>query len=47
MDPTTTRIQHFNLEVATLDDLSGAYERCVELGYKMAHSVGQHPNDRE
>ncbi len=42
-----TRVQHVNLEVATLDDLSSTYERCKALGYRFARSVGQHPNDKE
>lgn len=41
------QIQHLNLEAATLDDLSSAYERCKALGYKLARGVGQHPNDKE
>ena len=47
LDPVRTRVQHFNIEAATLEDLSAAYERCKALGYRMAHGVGQHPNDRE
>jgi len=47
VDMFRTRINHFNIEVGTLDDLSGAYERCVKGGYTLARGVGQHPNDRE
>ena len=47
VDMYRTRIQHLNLEAATLDDLSGAYERCSKLGYSFERGVGQHPNDRE
>lgn len=47
MDPIRTQIQHFNIEANTLDDLTAAYQRCKALGYKMAHGIGQHPNDRE
>jgi len=47
VDMFRTRIQHLNLEVATLDDLSAAYERCQQLGCRFARGVGQHPNDRE
>ena len=47
MDPIRTRIQHFNIEAASLDDLTAAYQRCKAMGYPMAHGIGQHPNDRE
>ena len=47
VDMYRTRIQHLNLEVASLQDLSGAYERCSKLGYRFERGVGQHPNDRE
>lgn len=47
MDPFTTKIQHIEMQVATLDDISDAYTRCRELGFKIAMSVGQHTNDRD
>lgn len=47
VDPVRTRVQHVNIEAVTLEDLSAAYERCKSLGYRIAHGVGQHPNDRE
>lgn len=47
MNPIRTRIQHFNIEANTLEDLTAAYQRCKKLGYKIAHGIGQHPNDRE
>lgn len=47
VDMFRTRINHFNLEAATLDDLSFAHERCQKLGYKFARGMGQHPNDKE
>lgn len=47
IDMFRTRIQHLNIEAATLDDLSRAYERCKQLGCKLARGVGQHPNDKE
>lgn len=47
IDLYRTRIQHCNIEAATLDDMAGAYERCKALGYKLARGVGQHPNDKE
>lgn len=47
MDPVRTRIQHMNLEVASLDDMTQAYVRCRKLGYKVAMGVGLHTNDRD
>lgn len=47
LDPVRTRVQHVNVEVATLDDLIGAFLRCRALGFEMAHEIGQHPNDLE
>jgi len=47
IDPIRTQIQHFNIEVKDREDLTAAYQRCKQLGYKMAHGIGQHPNDRE
>ncbi|MDO9195394.1 VOC family protein [Rhodoferax sp.] len=47
MDPMRARIHHLNLQAANLDDISGAYRRCREMGYSIANAIGQHPNDRE
>lgn len=47
LDPIRTQIQHMNLLVASLDDLASAYRRLVNLGFEMAHEIGQHPNDKE
>lgn len=47
IDMFRTRIQHFNMEAATLNDLIAAFERCKALGFKLSRSIGQHPNDRE
>lgn len=47
LDPIQTRVQHINVLVATLEDLSAAFERLRYLGYEMAHEMGQHPNDKE
>jgi len=47
LDPIRTKIQHFNLEAASMDDIAAAYARCRKLGFEMAHEIGQHPNDRE
>ncbi|MBA5635784.1 VOC family protein [Duganella sp. LX20W] len=46
LDPIRTRIQHLEVQAATLDDLSAAWERCRELGLAVAMSVGQHANDK-
>lgn len=47
IDPVRTRVQHLNIEAATLDDVARSYQRVHELGFEMALSVGQHTNDRE
>lgn len=47
MDPMRARIHHLNLQALNLDDVSGAYKRCREMGYSIANAIGQHPNDRE
>ncbi len=47
VDMFRTRINHFNIEAATVDDLSFAHERCVQTGCKITRGVGRHPNDRE
>ena len=47
LDPIRTRVQHLNIQVADLDDMTGSYQRVRELGFRMALSVGQHTNDRE
>ncbi|WAL67755.1 VOC family protein [Amycolatopsis cynarae] len=47
LDPIRTRVQHLNIQVAGLDDLTQSYQRVQELGFGMALSVGQHTNDRE
>lgn len=47
IDMFRTRIQHLNLEAATLDDLSEAYQRCRDMGFKLTRTIGQHPNDKE
>ena len=46
LDPIRTRIQHFEVQVATLDDMTNAYERCRKLGFPISIGVGQHANDR-
>lgn len=47
LDPIRTKIQHMNLLVGSLADLSAAFRRCRQLGFEMAHEIGQHPNDLE
>lgn len=47
LNPIRTRIQHCNVQVAELDDMTAAYQRVKQLGFQMALSVGQHTSDRE
>lgn len=47
INPIRTRIQHLNIQVADLDDMTASYQRVKELGFDMALGVGQHTNDRE
>ncbi len=47
LDPIRTKIQHFNMVANRLQDVSGAFERLRDLGFAMAHEIGQHPNDKE
>lgn len=47
INPIRTRVQHLNIQVAELDDLTDSYQRVRVLGFDMALSVGQHTNDRE
>nr|WP_123963587.1 VOC family protein [Streptomyces sp. TLI_185] len=47
IDPVRTRIQHLNIQTATLDDVAQSCRRVCELGFDMAQSVGQHTNDKE
>ncbi|HEY9303404.1 MAG TPA: VOC family protein [Mycobacterium sp.] len=47
INPIRTRIQHLNIQVADLDDMTASYQRVKELGFHMALAVGQHTNDRE
>ncbi len=47
LDPVRTRVQHLNIQAATLDDVATSYQRVRELGFEMALTVGQHTNDRE
>lgn len=47
VNPIRTRVQHLNIQVAELDDLTDSYQRVRALGFDMALGVGQHTNDRE
>lgn len=47
LDPIRTRVQHINVEVATFEDLTEAYVRCRQLGFRIALGVGMHTNDRD
>ncbi len=46
-DPIRTRVQHVNIQVATLDDMVASFERVTAEGFRMMWSIGQHTNDRE
>lgn len=47
VDPIRTRVQHLNIQVATLDDLLASWQRVQDLGFRMQWTVGQHSNDKE
>lgn len=47
INPIRTRIQHCNVQVADLNDMTLAYQRVKELGFDLALTVGQHTNDKE
>ncbi len=47
INPIRTRIQHLNVQVAELDDMTASYQRVKQLGFQMALGVGQHTNDKE
>lgn len=47
LNPIRTHIQHCNVQVAELNDMTLAYQRVKRLGFDMALSVGQHTNDKE
>lgn len=47
MNPIRTRVQHLNVQVAELDDMTAAYQRVKQLGFRMALGIGQHTNDKE
>lgn len=47
INPIRTRVQHLNIQVAGLDDLTASYERVRSLGFDIALDMGQHTNDKE
>ncbi|WP_067904995.1 VOC family protein [Nocardia vaccinii] len=47
IDPIRTRVQHLNIQAATLDDMLASFARVTALGFRMQWTVGQHTNDRE
>ncbi|WP_445169467.1 VOC family protein [Mycolicibacterium sp. Dal123E01] len=47
LNPIRTRIQHCNVQVGELQDMTMAYHRVKDLGFDIALSVGQHTNDKE
>jgi 2,3-dihydroxybiphenyl 1,2-dioxygenase len=47
LNPIRTHIQHCNVQVAELNDMTMAYQRVKRLGFDMTLSVGQHTNDKE
>jgi 2,3-dihydroxybiphenyl 1,2-dioxygenase len=47
LNPIRTRVQHLNIQVAELDDMTAAYQRVRRLGFRMALGVGQHTNDKD
>jgi 2,3-dihydroxybiphenyl 1,2-dioxygenase len=47
LNPIRTRVQHLNIQVADFDDMTAAYQRVKELGFRMALDMGQHPNDKQ
>ena len=41
------KMNHFQLEVATRNDVGKAYDRMRNSRYRMAHHIGVHPNDNQ
>ena len=40
-------LNHFQLEIATRNDVGKAYDRMRKSRYRMAHHIGVHPNDNQ
>jgi 2,3-dihydroxybiphenyl 1,2-dioxygenase len=47
LNPLRKQIHHLNFEARSLEDVTQGYLRCRAMGYEMANSIGQHPNDKE
>ncbi|MGQ0621399.1 MAG: VOC family protein [Panacagrimonas sp.] len=47
VDPIRTKVQHLSFLAASMADVSDAFRRLKNLGFEMAHEIGQHPNDKE
>ncbi|MCU1718715.1 VOC family protein [Pseudomonas sp. 5P_3.1_Bac2] len=47
IDPIRTQVQHLNLLTTSVADLTACFLRCRQLGFAIAHEIGEHPNDRE
>ena len=43
----STKIQHLEMQVPTLEDVGEAYRRCRASSFRIMMAVGQHPNDRD
>lgn len=46
-DPIRTKVQHVNIQAATLDDMVQSYQRMKQTGFDLSLGVGQHTNDLE
>ncbi|MGY2089134.1 MULTISPECIES: VOC family protein [Nocardia] len=46
-DPIRTKVQHVNIQAATLDDMVQSYQRMKQTGFALSLGVGQHTNDLE
>jgi catechol 2,3-dioxygenase-like lactoylglutathione lyase family enzyme len=44
--PFPKRINHFMVEVNSIDDVGLAYDRCHDSAVPIARTLGRHPNDR-
>jgi 2,3-dihydroxybiphenyl 1,2-dioxygenase len=44
--PIKKRLHHVMLEVASIDDVGAAFDRCQELGVPLQRTIGRHQNDR-
>lgn len=46
LDPIRTTVQHVQMQMLDLNDVTMAYERCKSLGFQISMGIGQHANDR-